>query len=82
MAQFPSLPFLSRAFSNGAVKAAQPSGPILAVTGLADGGAAEEDPHAHMTPKAVVELLDRCVQNNTCGLQEWLLMVRIFRVPV
>ncbi|GIL47645.1 hypothetical protein Vafri_4413 [Volvox africanus] len=59
--QLPCIPVLSRAFSSGAVKAAQPSGPILAVASLADGSRADEDPHAHMTPKAVVELLDRYI---------------------
>ncbi|GLI58986.1 hypothetical protein VaNZ11_000807 [Volvox africanus] len=59
--QLPCIPVLSRAFSSGAVKAAQPSGPILAVASLDDGPRADEDPHAHMTPKAVVALLDRYI---------------------
>ncbi|GLC73689.1 hypothetical protein PLESTF_001408600 [Pleodorina starrii] len=61
-ARLPVLPFRSRAFSSGVVKPAQPSGgPILAVAGLPEGAGPDDDPHAHMTPKAVVELLDRYI---------------------
>lgn len=49
----------ARAFSSSAVKQAQPP-PVFAVSGLSEGPSeASDDLHEKMTPKSVVELLDK-----------------------
>ncbi|KAG2482969.1 hypothetical protein HYH03_018146 [Edaphochlamys debaryana] len=55
---------LCRAYSSSAssVKAAEPpASPVFAVAGVTEATPADDDPHSCMTPKAVVELLDRYI---------------------